>query len=170
LGSNRMMRYDVAADNWTVVAGSYAELVEIPGANGLVSSLIALPAATDAPVQILGSDLDPIGELPAFPGDPSLFGEEVGASANWVGEEAVFRIWAGTFPHEPEQVWALNPTTQAWRQLDSAAPQGREPLRLDVLTGHLVVAGDVLLAWGEVNGPAVETFGVAYRSGTDPSD
>ena len=153
-----LTRYDVAADSWTLGGGSYAEVVGVPSADGVMSTFVALPAETGAPTQILDRDLNPIGELPAFPGDPSLFGDTVGASAKWVGEEAIFRIWAGEFPYEPEQVWALNPTTQTWRQLDPAPPEG------------LVVAGDVMLSWGEVNGPAVATFGVAYRSLSTPSD
>ena len=156
--SDVLTRYDVATDNWSAVANPYAEVVGVPDPDGIMSTFIALPKETEAPTQILDHDLNPIGELPAFPGDPSLFGDTVGASARWVGEEVIFSIWAGKFPYEPEQVWSLNPTMQTWRQLNSAV---REPL---------VVAGDVMLAWGEESGPAVVTFGFAYRSGTPSSD
>ena len=156
--SDALTRYDVAADNWTVVANPYADVVGVPDPDGYMSTFIALPKETGAPTLILDHDLNAIGELPAFPGDPSRFGDTVGASAKWVGEEAIFTIWAGEFPYEPEQRWSLNPTTQTWRQL---APTIPEPL---------VVAGDVMLAWGEQSHPTVLSLGVAYRSGTSPSD
>lgn len=162
-GFDKLMRYDVAADSWTIANGSYTELVAIPGDDGLASAFIALPAQIGAPVQILDGALTPIGELPPFPGDPSLFGATVGASARWVGEEVILSIWAGSFPYEPEQGWALNPTTQTWRQLDDALVEF-----MSVAEG-LVVVGDVMLAWGDENGPGGE-FGVAYRSGTSPPD
>jgi len=153
-----LTRYDVAADAWAAVANPYADIVGVPAADGTTSTFVALPKETGAPTQVLDHDLEPIGELPAFPGDPSAFGDAVGASAKWVGEEAIFTIWAGKFPYEPEERWALNSVTQTWRQLDPAVP---EPA---------VVVGDVMLAWGERDGPAVETIAVAYRSGTTPAD
>jgi hypothetical protein len=156
-GYDALTRYDVATDNWNAVANPYSAVVGVPGADGTIGNFVALPKETGAPTQILDHDLKPIGELPAFPGDPSRFGDTVGASATWVGEEAIFTIWAGEFPHEPEEVWSLKPTMQSWGQLDSAV---REPL---------VVSGDVMLAWGEENGPTEVTFGVAYRSGTPQS-
>lgn len=155
MDSNRMMRYGLAADRWSVVdVGSSAALVGIPGSDGLVSTFVNLPSETGAPTQLLDSTGNPIAELPAFPGDPSLFGDHVGASGLWVGDEAIFWIWTGAFPYETEQVWALNPSTQSWRQLDAALLE----------YGARVVAGDVLLVWTEDGGT-----GVAYRVGTTPS-
>lgn len=157
-GSDALTRYDVATDNWTVAANPYAELIGIPDPDGFMSTFIALPKETAAPTQILDHDLNPIAELRAFPGDPSRFGDTIGASGRWVGEEAIFTIWAGEFPYKPEQVWSLDPTMQTWQPLTHAV---REPL---------VVVGDVMLSWGEQNGPAEATLGVAYRSGTPPSE
>ncbi|MEO7397136.1 MAG: hypothetical protein ABIW84_01075 [Ilumatobacteraceae bacterium] len=158
MDSNQMMRYDLATDRWSVVnLGSSAELVGIQGTDGLVSTFVNLPSATGAPTQLLDGTGNPIAELPAFPGDPSLFGDRVGASGLWVGDEAIFWIWTGEFPFETEQVWALNPSTQTWRQLDAA------------LTNHdaLVVAGDVLLVWAATGDGG--TGGFAYRAPTPPS-
>ncbi len=156
-GSTSLTRYDVTADSWTVVAGSYAAVVGVPGSDGTTSTLVALPSETGAPTLLLDDDLNPIGQLSAFPGDSSLFGDTIGASAEWVGNEAIFTIWAGVFPYEPTQVWALDPRSQRWRRLDV-------PVR-----ESLVVAGDVMLAWGDENGPNGE-IGFAYRSGTTPAD
>jgi hypothetical protein len=118
-----------------------------------MSTFVALPAEPGAPVRILGKDLEAIGELPAFPGDARLFDGTIGATGKFVGDEIIFAIFlAHGFSREPDPLWALNPTTQTWRPLHPAIPEG------------LVVAGDVMLAWGEVNGPVEETFGVAYRS------
>jgi hypothetical protein len=148
-----LTRYDAAADTWTVVDNQYAELVGVPDPDGIISNFVALPKETGAPTQVLDDELEPIGELPAFPGQPSEFGDTLGASAKWVGGQVIFTIWAGEFPYEPEQRWTLDPTNQTWSQLDAAIP---EPV---------VVAGDVMLAWGDQNGPGGE-FGVAYRTGT----
>ena len=63
------------------------------------------------------------------------------------------RSGPATFPYEPTQVWALDPSTHTWRQLSDSVPEGQ------------VVVGDVLLAWGEENGPSVKTIGLAYRAG-----
>ncbi len=153
--SNRMIRWNLAADRLFAGPdiGSSEELVGIPGADGLVSTFVNLPSEMGAPTQLLDSTGNPITELPAFPGDSSLFGDHVGASGLWVGDEAIFWIWTGEFPYEHEQVWALNPSTKTWRQLDAAL---LEP-------GARVVAGDVLLVWAatEVGG----TGGVVYRAG-----
>ena len=147
----RMMRYDVAADSWDVVdIPASAALVSVPGARGLANTFLSLPTATGAPTQLLDSAGNQIAELPAFPGAASLFGDHVGATGRWVGGEVVFWIWTG---YSTEQVWALNPTTQTWRQLDDALLQNEA----------VVVAGDVLIAWG--NGPAHAMGGVAYRAG-----
>jgi hypothetical protein len=142
-----------------VIAGSYAALVGVPAADGVMSSFVALPAAPGAPVRILDKDLEPVGELPAFPGDPRLSDGTLGATGQLVGDEIIFAIYlVHGFSREPDPLWALNPTTQTWRRLDPAVPAG------------LVVAGDVMLAWGEVNGPVEETFGVAYRSRSTRAD
>jgi len=133
-------RYDVAGDSWTAVDGSYATVVGVPDADEIMSTFLALPRDAGVPVQVLDSDLKPIGELPAYPGD-RFFVHRIGASAMWVGEEVIFNIWSTTAPW-PEQVWALNPTTQTWRHLDPAVPWG------------LVAAGDVMLAWGAKSGTA----------------
>ena len=156
--STTLTRWDVAANTWTVDSHSYANLLGIPSAGGVMNALIALPKQTGAPVQILDGTLDPISELPPFPGDPALFGDTIGASAKWVGDEAIFTIWTGAFPYETTQVWALDPSTGTWRQLSDSVPEGQ------------VVVGDVVLAWGEENGPSVKTIGVAYRAGSDLSD
>lgn len=156
--SDTLTRWDVATDTWTVVPGSYAEVVGIPSADGIMRTFVALPATMGEPVHILDESLVPIADLPPFPDDSALFDGKIDASANWVGVEIIFTIWAGVFPHEPTQVWALNPTTHTWRQLSDAVPDGP------------VVVGDVVLAWGEENGPNVKTIGVAYRAGPDLSN
>ena len=156
--STTLTRWDVAANTWTVDSHSYANLLGIPSAGGVMHALIALPKQIGAPVQILDGTLDPISELPPFPGDSALFGGTIGASAKWVGDEAIFTIWNGAFPYETTQVWALDPSTGTWRQLSDSVPEGQ------------VVVGDVVLAWGEENGPSVKTIGVAYRAGSDLSD
>jgi hypothetical protein len=157
----RLTRYDLKADSWSVKnIGSQAALVVVPGADG---QIVALPSATGEPAQLLDRRGNPVAELPAFPGDPSLFGEYVGASGWWVGDEAVFWIWTGEFPYEHEQMWALNPTTRTWRQLDDAP----------MIEPAVVVAGDVLLAWGGSGprgAPPDQIGGVAYRAGTPPAD
>lgn len=155
-----LMLYDLTADSWSVkYVGSQAELVVVPGSEG---HIVALPSATGTPGQVIDSNGDPVGELPAFPGDRSLFGDKVGASGWWVGGEAVFWIWTGAFPHEPEQMWALNPTTQTWRQLDDTP----------TIEPAVVVAGDVLLAWGGTGprGAPIDAAGFAYRAGVAGSD
>jgi hypothetical protein len=125
-----------------------------------VSSFLALPSAIGAPTQLLDTAGNPIAELPAFPGDPNLFGDHVGATGRWVGHEAVFWIWTGEFPYETEQVWALNPTTQTWRQLLDSALMNDDAV---------VVAGDVLLTWGIFGNQIASTGGAAYRAGTTPA-
>jgi hypothetical protein len=156
-----LMRYDLAADNWsTKSVGSQAELVVIPGGDGHV---IALSSATGSPVQVLDGRGDPLTELPAFPGDPSLFGKTIGAAGWWVGGEVVYWIWTGEFPYEHEQMWALNLSTQTWRQLDDAP----------MIEPAVVVADDMLLAWGGTGprGAPLETGnGFAYRAGATTSD
>jgi hypothetical protein len=152
-----LMIYDVAADSWSVdEIGLQAALVAAPADEGRI---IALPRAIGEPAQLIDSHGDPVAELPAFPGDPSLFGDNVGASGWWVGGEAIFWIWTGEFPHEPEELWALNLTERSWRQID-AAP---------MIEPAVAVAGDVLLAWGgggPRGAPPEGTGAVAYRAST----
>ncbi len=150
--SSFMVRYDVAADSLSVVdiGSSLVVLVGVPGPDGLMSTFVGLPSETGAPTLLLDNTGNVIAELPAFPGGPDLFGDHVGASGLWVGDEAIFWIWNGEFPYPNEQVWALNPSTQTWRQLPGAL------LEHDAL----VVAGDVLLVWATTGGG---TGGVAYR-------
>jgi hypothetical protein len=144
-----LTRYDATADGWTAVGNPYAAVVGVPDADGIISNFVALPKELGAPTQILNDVLEPIGELPAFPGDPSIFTNgSVDASVKWVGEEAIFWIWNGRFPYEPDDLWALNPTTQTWRRLAVAA----DPEFVE--SG--VVAGDVIMSGG--------TDGFAYRS------
>jgi hypothetical protein len=140
-------RYDATADRWTAVANPYAAVVGVPDADGVIN-LVALPKEVGVPTQVLNDALEPIGELPAFPGDPTIFTNGLGASGKWVGEEAIFWIWNGRFPYEPDELWALNPATQTWRQLHVAA----DPEFVE--SG--VVAGDVIMSGG--------TGGFAYRS------
>jgi hypothetical protein len=147
--------YDVNADEWSAKSiGRQAEVVAVPGGDG---HMIALPTATGARTQILDSSGKPVAELAAFPGDPDLFGETIGAAGWSVGDEVVLWIWTGEFPYEYEQLWALDLTTNTWRQLDDTATI--EPV--------VVTAGDVLLGWGGTGpggAPLVETAGFAYRA------
>lgn len=155
VNENLMVRYDPAADRSSVFdIGPSAALVGVPGPDGVVSSFVILRPELGAPVGLLDGTGSLVAELPAFPGDPTLFGDHVGASGLWLGDEAVFWIWTGEFPYPYTQVWALNPNTGTWRQLPGA------------LVDHdgLVVAGDVLLTWRFDGG------GVAYRGGTPESE
>jgi hypothetical protein len=156
-----LMRYDPTADSWSAKrVGSHAELVVVPDGDG---DIIGLPSAIGAPTEILDGRGEPVAELPAFPGDPDIFGETIGAAGWSVGEEVVFWIWTGEFPYEHEQLWALNPTAQTWRQLDDAPP----------IEPAVVVAGDVLLAWGGSGprgAPLEGSGGFAYRAGVTTSD
>lgn len=155
-----LMRYDLTADSWSVKnIGAHVELVVEPGRDGRI---VVISSATGAPIKLLDIHGDPVAELPAFPGDPGLFGDSIGASGWWVGDEVVFWIWTGEFPNEHEQMWALNLTTQTWRQLDDTP----------MIEPAVVVAGDVLLAWGGSGpgGAPIDAAGLAYRAGVDPSD
>ena len=181
-GYDRMARYDLAADRWTMVdVGSSAAVVGVPGSAGTASTFVNLPSDTRAPVRLIDSSGSLIAELPAFPGDPGVFGDEISAYGLWVGDEAVFEISAHRSyetvfedDYEPEQIWALNPTTQTWRRLDvdTAFP------RID---DSAVVAGDLLLMWNRPSdvyrgtpraccGAPPGIGGSAYRVGTAPSD
>jgi len=139
--SDRMARYDLAADRWTTVdSGASAALVGVPGSDGNVSTFLSLPSETGAPVRLIDGTGRLIAELPAFPGEPGVFGDEIGASGVWVGSEAVFEIWKVASDYEPEQLWALNPGTQEWRRLDGGKAFPR-------VNDHAVAAGDLLLLW-----------------------
>jgi hypothetical protein len=142
LGSgNAMARYDPAADRWTVVeVGSSTAVVGVPGSDGRENTFIDLPSETGAPVQLIDSAGTQIAELPAFPADPDVFGDVLSAFGLWVGDEAVFEISSPGDDYAGEQIWALDPSTQAWRRLDVdvAFP------RIDSST---VVAGDLLVMW-----------------------
>lgn len=172
---DQMARYDLVADRWTMVdVGSSTAVVGVSSSDGRVSTFLNLPSEAGAPVRLIDSTGSLLAELPAFPGDPGVFGDEIGAYGLWVGDEAVFEIWKVGPDYEPEQIWALNPSEQTWRRLDAdtAFP------RLDYST---VVAGDVLLMWnrpGDVyQGPPRVCCvappgkgGSAYRVGIAPSD
>ena len=93
-----------------------------------------------APTQLIDGTGKLLAELPAFPGDPDVFGELVGAYGLSVADEAIFEIWkvAEIGDDAPEQIWALNPGTRTWRRLDTDT---KFP-RIDA-----EVAGDLLLMW-----------------------
>lgn len=143
--NDRIARYDLAADSWTMVeVGSSAAVVGVPGSDGRVSTFVSLPYETGAPVQLIDGSGDLIAELPAFPGDPEVFADQVAASGLWVGGEAVFEIWNGGPDYQPEQIWALNPSTGTWRRLDAGTPFPR-------IDHSVRVAGDLLLMWNSPN-------------------
>ena len=89
-----LARYEMAADQWTVVdVGSSAAVVGVPGADGTISTFVDLSSDAGLGVKLLDSAGNLLAELPAFPGDPGVFGDIVDASGLWVSEEAVFEIW-----------------------------------------------------------------------------
>jgi hypothetical protein len=138
---DRLARFEIAAVQWTLLdVGSSAAVVGVLGADGTVSTFVNLPSDTGAAAQLIDSTGSLLAELPAFPGDLGVFGDTIGAYGLWVGEEAVFEIWNDGPDYQPEQIWALNPSTQSWRRLDAdtAFP------RIDHSTS---VAGDLLLMW-----------------------
>jgi hypothetical protein len=138
---DRMARYDLAADRWTMVdVGSSAAVVGVPGSDGSVNTFVNLPSEPSAPIHLIDRTGSLIAELPAFPGDPNLFGDEIGAYGLWVGDEAVFEIWNVGPDYEPEQIWALNPSSRTWRRLDTDTNFPR-------IDHSVVVAGDLLLMW-----------------------
>lgn len=140
-GFYQMARYDVAADHWTRVdLRSSAAVVGVPDSDGKVSTFLSLPSETGGPVQLIDSTGSLLAELPAFPGDSGVFGDEVGATGLWAGEEAVFEIWSAGVDDVPEQIWALNPNGQTWRRLDAETAFPR-------IDQYTVVAGDLLLMW-----------------------
>jgi hypothetical protein len=142
---DHMALYDMTADSWTMVdVGSSAALVGVPASDGNVTTFVNLPSETGAPVRLIDRTGILLTELPAFPGDPGVFGDHVAASGLWVGDEAVFEIWNGGPDHQPEQIWALNPSTETWRRLDA----GLEFPRIDQ---SVRVAGDLLLTWNRAS-------------------
>jgi hypothetical protein len=137
--SDRMARYDLAADRWTMVdVGSSAAVVGVPDSDGRVSTFVSLPYEKGAPVQLIEGTGSLLAELPAFPGDPNVFGDQIQASGLWVGDEAVFEIWTDEPDYGSEQIWALNPSTQTWRRLDADTAFPR-------IDSSAVVVGDLLL-------------------------
>jgi hypothetical protein len=177
LEDDRLARYDLAADRWTVVDVRSSAVVGIPGSDGRVSTFVNLPPHTGAPVQLIDSTGSLLAELPAFPGDPGVFGDLVGAYGLWVGDEAVFEIYKVGPDYEAEEIWALNPSTQTWRRLDADTVFPR-------IDPSAVVTGDLLLMWNRpgdwnqgsstlprnccVAPPGIG--GSAYRVGIAPSD
>jgi len=144
---DRMARYDIAGDRWTTVnVGSSAALMGVPGSGGRVTEFIDLPSETGSPVRVIDDTGSLITDLAAFPGDPGVYGNTVGASGLWVGDEALFEIWSDGPDSQPEQIWALNPSTQTWRRLDvdTAFPRIDDSVR---------VAGDLLLTWNKASDP-----------------
>ena len=136
----RLARYDLAADRWTVAEISpSAAVVGVAGSDRPASTFIDLPSETGAPVRLIDGTGRPLAELPAFPGDPAVFGDLVEASGLWVGDEAVFEIWriAEIGVDVPEQIWALNPDARTWRRLDAATQFPR-------VDPSAVAAGDLL--------------------------
>ena len=138
---NAMARYDLAADRWTVVeVGSSTAVVGVPGSDGRVNTFIDLSSETGAPVRLIDSAGTQIAELPAFPADPEVFGDVLSAFGLWVGDEAVFEISSPGDDYAGEQIWALNPSTQAWHRLDMDIAFPR-------VDSSAVVAGDLLVMW-----------------------
>jgi hypothetical protein len=134
-------RYDLAKDWWTMVdVGASAALVGVAGSDGRASAFINLPSVRGEPVHLIDSAGTLIEELPAFPGDPGVFGDVIGSSGQWVGDQALFEIWRDASDYAPEQLWALNPATKTWWRLDAGKPFPR-------VNDSAVAAGDLLLLW-----------------------
>ena len=140
-GDKRMARYDPAANRWTTIdLGPSAALVGVRDAEGRVTTFVNLPSTRGAPVRLIDGTGRQIAELPAFPGDPGVFGAEISAFGQWVGNEAVFEIMKAESEGKGEQFWALNPWTQAWRRLDV-------PTDFPRIDDSVVVVGDLILMW-----------------------
>jgi hypothetical protein len=161
--------YDLGSDTWDIVddEASYTALVGRPDRDGVARTVIALPVDTGAPITVLDSDGNSIGNLPGIPADG--FGEHLSAVGVWAGEEALFWIHDGDqvfIPGDPFEGWALNPATKTWRPLPG---NHLIPAQIGYTPGALVAAGDVVLAWGSKEGGADAPdvpFGVAYRAPT----
>jgi hypothetical protein len=125
-----LLRYDLSADEWQIVDedAGYTSLIPVTDGDGEVRTVLALPTETGAPVAILDRAGDAIGTLPAFPGDRATFGDEIAANGFWMGEEALFWISRLGSAQRAEDVWALNPSTQAWRQLDANEVPASPPI------------------------------------------
>jgi hypothetical protein len=155
-----LARYDLSSDTWdTDDHAFYAALVGLPESDGVARTVIALPYDTGAPVAVLDSDGNSIGNLPGIPADG--FGDHLSAVGVWAGEEALFWIHGGDLvfiPGDPFEGWALNPATKTWRPLpgNHVIPTQLSDARA------LVAAGDVVLAWGN----ASVYQGIAYRAPT----
>ena len=142
---DKIARYDMAAGKWTMLdVGSSAAVVGVPGSDGRVTTFINVPSKSGAPIQLIDSDGTVLSELPAFPGDPGVFGDQVAASGLWVGDEAVFEIWNDGPEYQPEEIWALNPSTESWRRLDAAMSFPR-------IDQTVRVAGDLMLTWNRAS-------------------
>ena len=143
-----LVRYDLSADEWQTVDEDvdYSSLVPVADAEGEVRTVLALPTETGAPVAVLDRAGNPIGTLPGHPGDRAQFGAETAADGLWVGEEALFWIRGADwfFPSQgTEEVWALSPSTQTWRQLDAnEAPSGAGSGELELVVDAGVLVGD----------------------------
>ena len=94
-GDDRMGHYDVAADRWTIVdIDPSAAVVGVPGSDGSVRMFVSLPYRMGAPVRLIDGTGSLISELPAFPGDPDVFGNKISTYGGvWVGDEALFEIF-----------------------------------------------------------------------------
>ena len=164
-GVRRVMvvRYDVDTDTWTTVRDDdYVALIPAIDADGSVHSVLAVPWATGAPLDVLDRDGRVVDTLPAVPVNAERFDRIVlDGPATWVGGEIVLSAH-GERPHTvnglivgpvrfdsgPSRSWALDPATRRWHQFAGGGSQG-------------VAAGDVLFTWpGEVVAP--ESF-VVHR-------
>jgi hypothetical protein len=114
--------------------------VGLTGPDGRASTFVNLKSETGASAELIDGTGKLLAELPAFPGDPDVFGQLVGAHGLWVADEAIFQIWkiGGIGDDAPDQTWALNPGTRTWRRLDTDM---KFP-RIDA-----EVAGDLMLMW-----------------------
>lgn len=146
-----LARYDLRADTWHIDADArYVTLVGVPDADGVHTTVIAMPAAPDEPVNLLDATGNPIGSLPAHPSD--VGGSTTVASGIWIGEETVFWIRpADDWLFPSLEAWALNPATETWRPL----PDDVSSLVNDGATP--VAVGDVLLLWDGARGIAYRT-------------
>jgi hypothetical protein len=142
---DKIVRYDMAAGKWAILdVGSSAAVVGVPGSDGRVTTFINVPSESGAPIQLIDRNGTLLSELSAFPGDLGVFGDQVAASGLWAGGEAVFEIWNGGPDYQPEQIWALNPSTGTWRRLDTST-------RFPRIDNSVLVAGDLLLMWNSPN-------------------
>jgi hypothetical protein len=142
---DRAARYDMATDRWTMLdVGSSAAVVGVPGSNGRVTTFVNLPSDTEAPVQLIDESGKLLAALPAFPGDTGVFGHQIAASGVWVGHEALFEVWNDGPDYQPEQIWALNPSTETWRRLDT-------DIEFPRIDQSVRVAGDLLLTWNRAS-------------------